>query len=408
MGRRAVKRWWVRVGEARRRSAWIASHPGRPVDVVVSHAEVNGRHGTGVLTERLFGGALDLVSVRSHDDYDARQAFGAWSVRIPQPDPSHAAVAGRVRAVFHGVTVRRVVAIPFYPDDVQNALALQELSAGPLCTYVMDDRNVETAGIPDAQLAELLSRSALRLAVSEEIRDAYQDKFGLPFAYLPPVVDPALVLHAPALPPAEALARRRGVMIGNVWGRGWLAGLCRVLREAEIEIDWYSSAGLKWHVLGVDELRSAGIHWHLGPPDGELVALLRGAAYAVLPTGTLDQGDDHQAIARLSLPSKLVYTTAAAHLPVVVLGHPDTAAARFVTSMGVGMVVPYQGRAFASAVEAIVRPEVQSALRARAAALAPAFSADGAGEWIWRSLSAGRPADDRWERLTVGVARREG
>ncbi len=301
--------------------------------------------------------------------------------------------------------MRRVVAIPFYPDDVSNALALRELASGPLCTYVMDDRNVQAAGIPDAQLVELLSRSALRLAVSEEIRDAYQRKFGLPFAYVPPVIDPALVLRSPAPPPPEALARRRGVMIGNVWGPGWLARLCRVVQEAGIEIDWYSSAGLDWHALGVEDLRRAGIRWQTGPPDAGLVALLRRAAYAVHPTGTLDADDDHQAIARLSLPSKLVYTTAAAHLPALVIGHPETAAARFVTRTGVGMVVPYQGRALAAAVAAVVRPEMQSALRARAAALAPAFSAEGAGDWIWRSMSAGRPVDDRWERLTAAAAR---
>ncbi len=405
MGCRAVKRWWARVGEARRRRAWIAAHPGRSVDVIVSHAEVNERHGTGVLTQRLFGGAPDLVSVRSHDDYDARQGFGAWSVRIPQPDPAPPVVARRIRAVFRAIAIRRVVAIPFYPDDVRNALALHELSAGPLCTYVMDDRNVATAGIPDAQLMELLSRSALRLAVSEELRDAYQRKFGLAFAFLPPVIDPALVLRSPAQPPPDALAHRRGVMIGNVWGQGWLARLARIVREAGVEIDWYSSAGLKWHALGVDELRRAGIHWRPGPPDRELVPLLRGAAYAVLPTGTLEADDDHQAIARLSLPSKLVYTTAAAHLPVLVVGHPDTAAARFVTRTGVGVVVPYHGRAFAAAVAELVRPEVQSLLRGRAAALAPAFSAEGAADWIWRSLSAGHPADDRWERLAGAPAR---
>jgi hypothetical protein len=268
----------------------------------------------------------------------------------------------------------------------------------------MDDRNVEAAGVPDAQLSELLSRSALRLAVSEEIRDAYQGKFGLSFTFVPPVIDPALVLRSPASPPPGALAERRGVMIGNVWGQAWLARLCQAVREAGIELDWYSSAGLGRQVLQADELRAAGIRWRPGPPDPELVSLLRRSAFAILPTGALDRDDDHQAIARMSLPSKLVYTTAAAHLPVLVVGHPDTAAARFVTRTGVGMVVPYLGRALAAAVAEIVRPEVQAALRARAAAVAPAFSAEGVGDWIWRSMSAGRPADDRWERLAVATA----
>jgi hypothetical protein len=396
------------VGEGRRRRAWIADHPHRPVDVIVSHAEVNDRHGTGVLTQRLFGGAADVASVRSHDDYDARQGFGAWSVRIAQPDGARTAVARRVRAVFRGIPVRRIVAIPFHPDDVWNALALQDLSSAPLCTYVMDDRNVASAGIPDGLLSELLSRSRLRLAVSEEIRDAYSRKFRLPFAYVPPVIDPDLVLRAPSLPPRDALEGRRGAMIGNVWGRAWLARLCQVVREAGIELDWYSSGGLGWHALGVDDLRRAGIRWHPGPPDAELVALLRRAAFAVLPTGTLDESDDHAAIARMSLPSKLVYTTAAAHLPAIVIGHPDTAAARFVARMDIGVVVPYQGPAFAAAVGRIVRPEVQAMLRARAADLAPAFSAEGAGDWIWRSLAEGRPVDDRWERLAAAEARAEG
>jgi hypothetical protein len=391
--------------EARRRRVWLARHPGRPVDVVVSHVEVNERHGTGVLTQRLFGGAADLVSVRSHDNYDARQRFGAWSVRIPQPDPGPAVVARRVRTVFQGASVRRVVAIPFYPDDVRNALALQELSGGPLCTYVMDDRNVEGSGMPDELLRELLSRSALRVAVSEELRDAYQRKFGLPFAFVPPVIDPALIPRAP-VPTPEGLGSGRGVMIGNVWGQSWLARLCHVMEGTGVEIDWYSSADLRWHVLGVEELRRAGIRWHPGPPDGELVAILRRAAFAVLPTGTLDAEDDNRAIARLSLPSKLVFTTAAAHLPALVLGHPETAAARFVTRAAVGLAVPYERAAFAAAVAEIVRPEVQAVLRGRAAALAPTFSAEGAGEWIWRSLSLGRPADDRWERLTEASAHR--
>lgn len=399
MGRRAVRRWWVRVGEGRRRRAWRARNPGRAVDVVVSHAEVNDRHGTGVLTQRLFGGAPDLVSIRSHDDYDGRQRFGAWSARLPQP--GRAALASRrVRRLLAGTPVRRVIAIPYRPDDVRTALALSDLAAGPVCTYVMDDRNVEASGIPDALLAELLSRSRLRLAVSEELRDAYQRKFGLAFAFVPPVIDPALVLRTPALPPAEALDRRRGVMIGNVWGQRWLSRLCEAVRGAGIELDWYSSAGLGWHDLGAEELRRAGIRWHPGPPDAELVRILRRAAFAVLPTGTLDADDDGRAIARLSLPSKLVYTTAAAHLPALVLGHPATAAARFVARAGLGLTIPYDAGALAAAAAELVRPEVQAALRARAAAVAPAFSAEGAGEWILRSLAAGRPADDRWERLS--------
>lgn len=395
MGRRAVSRWWAGVLEGRRRRRWLDGHRGQPVDVVVSHAEVNDRHGTGVLTQRLFPDGSALGSIRSRDDYDGRQRFGAWSARLPQPDP--AAAAARVAALLGGARVRRVLAIPFYPDDVLTALALQQLSGAPLCTYVMDDRNLETDGIPDALLAELLARSALRLAVSPELRDGYQRKFGRPFAFLPPVVDPALVLRGPASPPGDLGGR--GVMIGNVWGRAWLHQLAALTAATGLELDWYSSAGLGWQELSAGELARAGIHWRPGPPDAELVRHLRRAPFALLPSGTLDAGDDHRAIARLSLPSKAIYTTATAHLPLLVLGHPGTAAARFAVRAGVGWSVPYERAALLGAVEELRRPEVQARLRARAAALAPALSAEGVGDWIWSSLAAGAPVDDRWERL---------
>lgn len=399
MGRRALKRWWVRVGEGRRRRAWMARHRGRPVDVVVSHVEVNDRHGTGVLTRRLFGGAEDLVSVRSRDNYDARQDFGVWSARIAHPTPVRAAVVRRVRAVFRDTPVRRAVVIPYYPDDVWNALALKDLGAGPLCTYVMDDRNVEAADLPDPLLAELLSRSALRLGVSEEICEAYERKFGLSFAFAPPVVDSSLIPRSQVMGPAEALQRRRGVMIGNVWGQGWLARLCEVVQGTGVEIDWYTHTGLTWHVLDEADLTRAGIRLHLGLPERELIEALRRAAFCLLPSGTLDGADDNRAIAKLSLPSKLLYTIAVAHLPALVLGHPETAAAHFVVRQGVGLTAPYQREAVAAAVAQLVEPGLQSSMRSRAAALAPALSDDGAAEWIWRSLAAGRPADERYERL---------
>lgn len=395
MGRRAVSRWWAGVLEGRRRRTWLAVHRGLPLDVVVSHAEVNDRHGTGVLTQRLFPDASALGSIRSRDDYDGRQRFGAWSARLEQPDP---AVAGaRVRSLLGGAPVRRVVAIPYRPDDVLTALALHQVSGAPLCTYLMDDQNLEAAGIPDRLLSELLGSSALRLAVSPELRDGYQQKFGRPFAFVPPVVDPALVLREPAAPPRDLGGR--GVMIGNVWGRAWLRQLAALTAATGVELDWYSSAGLGWQELSVAELARAGIHWRPGPPDAELVRLLRRAPFALLPSGTLDAGDDHRAIARLSLPSKAVYTTATAHLPLLVLGHPETAAARFAVRAGVGWSVPYERAAFLGAVEELRQPEVQARLRACAAAAAPAFSAEGVGEWIWRSLAAGAPVDNRWERL---------
>jgi hypothetical protein len=129
------------------------------------------------------------------------------------------------------------------------------------------------------------------------------------------------------------------------------------------------------------------------------VAALRASPYVLVPSGTLEGDDPHRFIARLSLPSRLVYVVAAAGTPVIVLGHPDTAAARFVTRHGLGLVVPYRRAELAAAVAALCTPQAQARHRAAAARLAPALSAAEMADWIWRSLEAGQPADDRFVPL---------
>src|SRR5213075_1123681 len=85
-------------------------------------------------------------------------------------------------------TVRRILCIPFFPDDLVTAICLKELFHAPLCIYVMDDNNIVAHGIPDELFAEALEKSRLRLGISPEIRDAYEAKFDQHFAVLPPLV----------------------------------------------------------------------------------------------------------------------------------------------------------------------------------------------------------------------------
>jgi len=91
-------------------------------------------------------------------------------------------------------------------------------------------------------------------------------------------------------------------------------------------------------------------------PDKELVELLRNRTFAIVPTGTLEPDDDRSFLARLSLPSRLIFMMATAHLPVIVLGHPDTAVAKFVTRLGLGLVSPYSEKPFLEAVREISDP----------------------------------------------------
>jgi hypothetical protein len=49
----------------------------------------------------------------------------------------------------------------------------------------------------------------------------------------------------------------------------------------------------------------------------------------------------------------------------------------------------------------------RDAIRARAAELAPSFAAEPVADWLWRSAAAGRPVDDRYERLFADAVSRE-
>jgi hypothetical protein len=90
---------------------------------------------------------------------------------------------------------------------------------------------------------------------------------------------------------------------------------------------------------------------------------------------------------------------ATSHVPIVVLGNRQTAAARFVERFGIGLAVEYDQQVFVDAVNYILRPEVNLAMRKRALVASGRFSDCGAAEWIWQSLARGEAADRRYEEL---------
>ena len=55
----------------------------------------------------------------------------------------------------------------------------------------MDDQNVYANKVADETARQLFAASRLRLAISPEMSDAYQEKFDLSFSPLPPVLDSA-------------------------------------------------------------------------------------------------------------------------------------------------------------------------------------------------------------------------
>jgi hypothetical protein len=291
-----------------------------------------------------------------------------------------------------------VLCVPYHPDELISALALKELFGVPLCIYVMDDNNVYAHGIPDELMREALTASALRLAISPEMREEYERKYGLKFWVLPPVVRGDAVQTTPEMPGGRHFETRTAVMVGSIWSRQWLQQFRQTVRRARLQVHWYGNAQLSWLEVTPEELRQDGIVDCGFIPEAKLTDRVKDYPYALIPSGTLDEQDDRPGIARLSLPTRLPYLLALTNTPMIVLGNPQTAAARFLEWFGVGLVAPYDGVRLRQVVDQICRPEQQLAFRRRAAGHSALFSAKGMAEWVWQSLAQGRPCDERFER----------
>lgn len=366
-------------------------------DVVITPNEVNLRHGTGILVKRLFETSSNILSIRSINSYGADHDFGDASVCLSYTGMSRPEIYSTLLRVLNGSTIKRILCVAYLPDDVRTAIALKDLFNVPLCVYLMDDNNVHSDLISNDLMRELLNKADLRLAISPELRDAYQMKYNHKVWLLPPVVQKRYIQSDYQPVSEQALAAKTGVLIGNVWSKTWLEKLRQTLRGSGLQIDWYGKVEpdpAMRRSLEVD-----GLHLKGFIPDDKFYPLLRQYAYMIMPTGTLDAEDDLQVIARLSLPSRLALNLATCNLPTVVLGSRDTGAAHFVERFRIGTVCDYNTQQFQDAVTQICDPATQRQIRQTCAAIAETFASDDIASWIWKSLELGEPSDLRFETL---------
>jgi len=381
---------------------WIetdnASRKLTPCDVVITPNEVTPCHGTGVLVHRLFGNSPHIISIRSRNLHQDHQ-FGERSFCLDHTNLSRAQIYRRLLDALEGYEVRRIVCVPFYADDLLSAIALRDIFNAPLCTYIMDDQSIYDAGISDVLIREALTKSTLRLAISPEMRNAYENNYRCKFWLLPPLVDEALV--SSTLKTDERVKRnpRTGILIGNVWSKQWLDWTRETVRNSGCTIDWYGNASASWLNVTKEELAADGIHDCGFVPERELHAVCKKYAYALVPSGTLEEKDHTGAIARLSLPTRLPFLLSSTHTPILVLGSKNTAAARFVERFECGLVCDYLQSDFIDAVARISHPEAQQQMRQNAASKATGFSSEGATAWLWSSLAKSEPHDLRFEKL---------
>src|SRR5260221_409568 len=254
--------------------------------LVVTHAELSSRHGTGALLIRILQQEKNVIVFHSQSFFDRHDlAFPAF--QITHSRSSGANSRRRIQRILFGSNVAQILCVPFYPDEAISALTAQDLTNAPLVLYIMDDQNIHAQGISDRLMEQLVRRSDIRFAISEPLRAAYEQKFGCAFFLLPPVIHPLLFSSAdrefpPNSPP-------RGVMIGNLWNAALITRFTETVRGSGLQINWYGNAGKPFIDLDQAALARAGIHLKSLVPEKELIDELRKADYAVVPSGMLDE-----------------------------------------------------------------------------------------------------------------------
>ena len=336
-----------------------------PMDIIVTPNEINKHHGTGILIERIFKQGSNMVSIRSQSHHDQQQEFGEVILECSCLGASRKEVFRQVLDQLKGIKAKRVVSIPYYPEDVLITLAVKEIFGIKLCIYIMDDQNIHANGIPDSLMQELVEKSDLLLAISPEVRDAYEMKYDHKFWLFPGIVPNELIEFNLKLGSdyLQFCQSQRGILVGNIWSQRWLDSLRATIREAGVQIDWYANLNPSWLTFDGDELQRDGILQKGLVPEKTLVEILRNYPYTILPTGSTNETDDRPEIAKLSLPSRIPFILATTQTPIIILGNKDTAAARFIEQFDTGTICDYNPGSFRQAIEHICSPNTQIKLR---------------------------------------------
>jgi FkbM family methyltransferase len=405
----SLKKIWRKLRRQSPRPAALSVRPlredaMREADAIITTNEVCDRHGTGVILRRIFGASSNVLSIRSSRLYP-EHLLGQEQLCFDHNGLSRTEGFTNVLRILNGNTVRRILCVPFLPDELVTALVIKEAFNVPLCVFVMDDNNIHAHGIPDSLMQEALQKASLRLAISPELRDAYEQKYQLKFWVVPPVVDPQVLRTEPKLPDGPQAHAKTAVMIGSIWSRAWLNLLRRTIRESGLKVDWYGNAKASWLKVTSAQLEQDGITDCGFLPEAELTGKVKEYLYALVPSGTLDSQDDRPEIAQLSLPTRMPYLLAACNTPVIVLGSAQTAAARFLSRFEFGTVCPYDATALQETVQRLCQPKEQMRYRRTAAQHSKLFAATGLADWIWDALDRGEPKDQRFE---TAFSRRDG
>ena len=397
---------------------WQSVENGRPIDLryermrsrnlpetlsmVITPNEVTPKHGTGVLIRRFFPDDSDIISLRSENHYQGDHYFGVRNYYLPYRGWSRLRIFGDLIQQLESIQnhqLQRLFCVAYFPADLMIAIAIKELYNIPMAIWILDDQNIAVNNIPDDLMKEFLSKAEVRFATHPELRDAYENKYGLKFWLLPAAVPNALITDKIATPKTEYCQEVRGALLGSLWSQQWFNALCESIQGANVKLDWFGNPEYSWLTDSEAELQAKGIFPQGLTPEEQLAKQLQDYPFIIVPYGTLDERDDQPQLSQLSLPGRMLFALATSNTPIILLGSPKTCAAKFIQRFKIGVICDYTPDSLAQAIADVMEPCQQQALRENAVKVARHFSDQDIDEWIWQSLAQQQAADDRFEAI---------
>lgn len=387
--------------DAPRGAAPQRAYGDKACDLFIAANEVCAAHGTGILIMRLMEQSNAPVLIRTDTLYGGRcdvEPVEEFVFNLARR--SRKETVDQVGDWLRPYAPRMIVCVPYYENELHIALAAKALTGAPLAIYLMDDNVLYANGIDRAVMAEALKAADVRFVISPEMRNEYQNQFREKFWVLPPLVAGKFLRKAPSKPPENLGAKRSAVIVGNVWDQDWLGLLRKTLKDSSWEATWYTGGDTPaWLNFDVEEMAADGLRWVKETPQHLINDAVEKAPFIIVPYGTMAETGHQLALSKMSMPSRIPFIIATAGAPILVLGHPDTGAAKLVRRFDIGETCPYDGKAFDAAAERLLDPKRQAEIRARAHEIAPTFRSEGSLELIRSAVRTGAPADRRFETL---------
>ena len=205
------------------RERGAVAHVG-PRELFIVPNEVCRAHGTGILVMRMIEQIKDPpILIRSGTHYGGvcetkltDELVMGLEYRTPRQ------TAERLVEWLEPYDVQSILCVPYYEAELRAAIMAKAITRAPLTIYIMDDNAIHARGIPRPLMEEALSVADLRLVISGEMRDAYENAFREKFWVVPPLVPDRFIRKTPRALPDAAIRSRTAVMIGNVWDQIWL------------------------------------------------------------------------------------------------------------------------------------------------------------------------------------------